>query len=257
MFGLNILQALLIIVYVGCHSFDYHGPQTMVFSTILSGVVIGAICGDASTGLYIGATLQLMSLGVVGLGGASVPNYFLTTVITTIVAIQTGAGYEIGMTIGLPVGMMAVYLDVLVKTVGGPIQQYGQKLVEEGQFDKGVRVSLITLVLNVLQEVLPVVVILFCGQAVTELIVNAMPDWLYGGLTVAGKLLPVTGMAILMNYMPVKKHFAYMILGFVMYSYVKLPILCISLVGVALAVIYYQREMDKVNGAVAGGLEDE
>jgi len=65
-------------------------------------------------------------------------------------------------------------------------------------------------VLNVLQYALPVAIIIFAGQGVTEAIVNAMPDWLSNGLQVAGKLLPVTGMAMLLNYMPVRKHWPLM-----------------------------------------------
>ena len=260
MFGLNFVQVLLILFITAAQSFDLHGPQTMIFSTILVSVLVGAVCGDTATGLYIGATLQLMGLGVVGLGGASVPDFVLTAIVTTIVAIQTGQGYEIGMTIGLPVGMLSIYLDVFVKTVGVSIQQHSQKLVNEGKFDQGVNFILTMTVLNVLRKVIPVFIILIIGQAASEAVVNLMPAWLYNGLQVAGKLLPATGMAILMNYMPIKRHWPYFLLGFVLFSYFGATVFSTSLIGIALAVVYYNQEMKAATApasAVIGGMEDE
>ena len=166
--------------------------------------------------MFIGATLQLMSMGVVGLGGASVPNYLITTIITTIVAIQSGQGYEIGLAIGLPVGMLYVNLDILHKILNGYVMRWSQKLVNEKKFSQSLNVLYLHLVLMSLKFLLPVLIVLLAGQTVTEAIVGAMPAWLFNGMTVAGKILPVTGMAMLLNYMPVKKNFLYLCIGFVM-----------------------------------------
>ena len=265
MFGMNIIQALLIILLAAFKAVDLFGPQTMVlgWSHVGLGFLTGLILGKPQLGLEIGANLSLMSLGVVGLGGASVPNFSLTTIVATIVACQTGQDYTVGLTVGLPVGMMSVYLDILIKTVGVGIANRAQALVDEGQFDKGINSILIMPVLNVLQYALPVAIIIFAGQGVIEAIVNAMPDWLSNGLQVAGKLLPVTGMAMLLNYMPVRKHWPYLILGFVLYSYLGLSILPIGLIGLVFAIMYYNNQSQisglKATGVstVGGDMEDE
>ena len=264
MFGMNIIQALLIILLAAFKAVDLFGPQTMVlgWSHVGIGFLTGLILGNPSLGLEIGANLSLMSLGVVGLGGASVPNFTLTTLVATIVAIQTGQDYTVGLTVGLPVGMLAVYLDVLIKTVGVGIANRAQSLVDKGEFDKGLNTILIMPVLNVLQYALPVAIVIFAGQGVTEAIVNAMPAWLSNCLTVAGKLLPVTGMAMLLNYMPVKKHWQYLILGFVLYSYLGLSILPIGLIGLVFALIYYNNQsqildLKNTGVSVGGDMEDE
>ncbi len=264
MFGMNFLQAVLIILLAAFKAVDLFGPQTMVlgWSHVGMGFLTGLILGKPQLGLEIGANLSLMSLGVVGLGGASVPNFSLTTVVATIVACQTGQDYTVGLTIGLPVGMMSVYLDILIKTVGVGIANRAQALVDAGEFEKGVNSILLMPVLNVLQYALPVAIVIFAGQGVTEAIVNAMPDWLANGLQVAGKLLPVTGMAMLLNYMPVSKHWQYLILGFVLYSYLGLSILPIGLIGLVFAMIYYNSqsqiiELKNTGVAVGGDMEDE
>ena len=47
------------------------GPYTPLFAATFTGLVLG----DVQTGLMIGATLQLMTLGVATYGGATVPDF--------------------------------------------------------------------------------------------------------------------------------------------------------------------------------------
>jgi PTS system mannose-specific IIC component len=256
-FGLNFVQIFLIIALQAYCTFDIMGPQIMMISTTVLGWLVGLICGDGATGLWIGATLHLMSLGVVGLGGASVPDYAITCIITTIITCTTGQDYSVGLTVGLPVGMLAMYLDVAVKTLGGPIQLKANQLVDAGEFDKGINFTLNTLWLNIIRGILPIAITLIAGQPVVEAIVKVIPEWLYKGMQVAGSILPVTGMAILLNYMPVRKHFPYLILGFVLYSYLGLSTLPIAMIGLVFAVTYFQREIRIADQTSGGDMEDE
>ena len=159
--------------------------------------------------------------------------------------------------------MLFVNLDVLHKILNGYVMRWSQKSFNEHKFDKGIKVLYLHLVLMSLKYLIPVVVVLIAGQAVTETIVAALPTWLFNGMKVAGKILPVTGMAMLLNYMPVKKNFLYLCIGFVMYAYMGVGTLGVAIIGFGLAFKYY---FDKTNGFAsvqqtnntnAGGLEDE
>ncbi len=263
MFGMNILQALLIILFAGIMGADVMGPQHFLFwrSPVGQCLITAAILGNPMAGLPVGASLALMSLGVVGLGGASVPNYRITSIVTTIVVLQTGQPFEVGLAIGLPVGMMNVYLDVMIKTIGATLATNAQKQIENHEFEKGTNTALIILAMNICQYVLPVALVIFAGQPVVEALVNIIPNWLYKGLQVAGKMLPVTGMAMLLNYMPVNKHWQFLCLGFVLYSYLNLKILPIGIIGLIIAVTHYKRELGlsrmTVNAVAGGDMEDE
>lgn len=261
MFGLSFIQLLLVLIITEIIALDSGGPQTqLIAKPVVVGTIIGAVLGDMTQGMFIGATLQLMSMGVVGLGGASVPNYIITTIITVIIAIQSGQGYEIGLTIGLPVGMLFVNLDILHKILNGYVMRWSQKLANEKKFDQSLHVLYLHLILMSLKYLLPVMIVLLAGQGVTQAIVSAMPAWLFNGMTVAGKILPVTGMAMLLNYMPVKKNFLYLCIGFVMFAYMGVGTLGVAIIGFGLAFKYYYDQT--MNPAVsspsgAGGLEDE
>lgn len=258
MFGMTLFQVLAILVVVIIAALDVYGPQSCFFyQNIPTGLVIGFILGDWETGLYIGSAIALMSLGIFGAGGASVPSYFMTTVVTTIVAIQSGVGYEVGLAVGIPVGMLNIYLDVLIKTALTFFANLSEELVMKGEFKKGLSVCYIGMVFNILQYVIPVAVVIFAGQAVTQAIVDLMPDWLYSGLTVAGSILPAVGLAALLNFMPIRKHFPYLIIGFVLAAYFGGTTLSISLIGVALAFMYYMANSDRQVAVAEGDMEDE
>ena len=82
-----------------------------------------------------------------------------------------------------------------------------------------------------------------------------LPAWVTGGLSVAGKLLPGLGIAMLLHFMPAKKYFNYILIGFVLSAYMGVPILGIAFLGVALAYKFYMDEEAKENVGFAGGLE--
>ncbi len=70
---MHIIQDILIILLAGYMTIDQNGPVVMSWFSVIVGTISGLIMGDLNTGLMIGGTFQLMSLGVAALGGASAP----------------------------------------------------------------------------------------------------------------------------------------------------------------------------------------
>ena len=166
----------------------------------------------------------------------------------------------VSLTVGLPVGMLYINLDILHKILNGRVAAWSQKLVNEKKFDQGLKVLYLGPLMGVAKYVVPILIVLLAGQTVTQAIVDAMPAWLFNGMTVAGKILPVTGMAMLLNYMPVKKNFLYLCIGFVMYAYMGVPTLGVAIIGFGIAFKYYLDHSGPkaaMAGGPAGGLEDE
>ena len=71
----QLWQMLLIIAYGFFINYDKNGTMIGTSQPVTAGLIVGLIMGDLKTGLYIGATLQLMTLGISRFGGASVPDY--------------------------------------------------------------------------------------------------------------------------------------------------------------------------------------
>jgi PTS system mannose-specific IID component len=66
---------------------------------------------------------------------------------------------------------------------------------------------------------------------------DSIPAWVQSGLQVAGNMLPAVGFALLMNLMFNKNVAPYYFLGFILASYLKLPMIAIGGLGVLTAII--------------------
>ena len=80
-----------------------------------AGMITGLIMGDVTTGLAVGATLQLMVLGVGTYGGASIPDFTTGAIIGTIFAVISGKGIEFAIGLAVPVGLLLIQLDILAR----------------------------------------------------------------------------------------------------------------------------------------------
>lgn len=129
---LEILQDILIILLAGYMTWDNgSGVQVIGSWPVCTGFVMGLITGDWHTSLVIGGTLQLMSLGVTALGGASIPEYGVATIVSIFIATRTGVSTGEAVAVGLPVGMLTLQLDVFVKYVNTFFAHWEQKLLHE------------------------------------------------------------------------------------------------------------------------------
>lgn len=252
-------QVLLIVLISFLYRIDRSGTQLVGHNAIFYGTLVGLILGDIKMGMMVGATIQLMSLGVAAIGGSSVPDYPLATIIAATIAISTGQGLEAGLMLGLPVGMLAIQLDVMDKIFNGFIARQSQRYANEGQFKKMMRILWICPVVHGLTVAIPVWISITLGKTFIEMILAAMPVWFTGGLSVAGKLLPIVGISVLLHYMPMKKYIEYLLIGFVCAAYLQIPMLGVSIVGTALAYKLYKDRLREDAGAaaVAAGGDDE
>ena len=80
---------------------------------------------------------------------------------------------------------------------------------------------------------------------------------LTNGFTVAGGLLPIVGISILLRYMPFKSYWFYVLAGFFLAAYLKVPVLGIAIVGIILAAISYKQSGVNAKLAVEGADDDE
>ena len=115
---MSTMQIIVLLVFYAAYRFTANSMQIFSYAVnVMLGWVTGIICGDAQTGLYIGATMTLMGLGVGGFGGSSVPDYTLGTILGTVFSITTGA-VENGLAVAVTVSMFGTQLDVMRKNMG-------------------------------------------------------------------------------------------------------------------------------------------
>ena len=99
---------------------------------LLYGFVSGIIMGDVKTGLVVGATLQLMVLGVGTYGGASMPDFMTGAIIGTAYAVISGKGINFAIGLAVPVGLLMVQLDVLARFTNTFFLHRVDRYIEKG-----------------------------------------------------------------------------------------------------------------------------
>lgn len=258
---MTAIQIILITLIAYWKMTDTVTTQLFAFNTIICGWLVGLVMGDPETGLTIGATMQLMSMGVVAVGGSSMPDYPVAAIIATAIACSTGRGMEAGLAIGLPVAMLGVNFDVIYKIFNGFLARKEVSLINEGKFSSFLRLVKVSPLFYGLCSALPVFLCCAFGTSVVNAILDFMPAWFTTGLSIAGGLLPGVGMAMLLMYMPLNKYWSFLIIGFVLSAYLGVPTLGIGAVGLAAAYEVYKKELAAATapaGASYGGeLEDE
>ena len=286
-------QIILLTIYAGFQIMDELHWYSSAGSAVFSGFITGLIMGDMATGLYIGGSMQLTILGVGTFGGASRIDANSGTLIATAFAVSSGMDPEQALAVlGVPVAAILVYTDIagrFANTFFGHMCDADVEKMNWGAYNVHYWLGAVSWMLS---RMLPVFLALAFGQPVVEAITAALNGdfaWLGAGLTVAGGALPAVGFAILLRYLPVKKHIAYLILGFVIAAllgtlftnvagiagdvataaaatetainggdYNSLSMLTIALIGFALAYIYYvQNKAQAAAPAAAAAVEGD
>lgn len=235
------LQNILIILLPMWVLIDNRGITIINHWPVTVGLFAGLIMGDLQSALSIAGTFQLMSLGVAALGGSSIPEYSLATVVAIYLNARTGINIGSAVAVGLPVGILAINLDVFTRMLNSFVTEKSKDYLKNNQFKKAQLINFISIVFVSLQAFIPMVILVVFGPSAIEKIVEILPDWLTNGLNIAGGLLPVIGVVMLMRYMPTSKYIWAVLVGFVLSAYLELPILAISVVGFSMAIYQYRK----------------
>lgn len=250
-------QIALIVIIAFFYSTQKYGFQLIALMSVLPAWAVGLILGDPATGLAIGATMQLMSLGVAALAGASVPDYPIAAIVGTAISIISGQDESVGLAVGIAVGMLCVQLDVIAKILNGFLARRAERLSEQGNYRAMNATILICPFLFGLVGAIPTFVVLIFGEGAVNFILDVMPAWFTTGLSIAGGMLPVVGMAMLLTFMPVKKFISFVAIGFVLSAYLNLGVLPIAILGAAAAYEHYKTLNKPAAASASVALEDE
>lgn len=210
-------QILLLTLYSAYQILDELTIVSSAGSPVFAGFISGIIMGDVQTGLWIGGSLQLMVLGVGTFGGASRIDATSGAVIATAFSVAQGIEPELAIsTIAVPVAALLVYTDILGRFSTTFFAHRIDRHVEDFNYRGIERDYLMGAVPWALSRALPVFLAVSLGGGAVDTVVKFIDhyEWLANGLTLAGKMLPGLGFAILLHYLPVKRNLHYLALGF-------------------------------------------
>lgn len=254
-----MLTALLIAAWAGLCAIDDIGPQ-MLRRPLLIAPVIGLILGDFQTALLIGATLEVMWMGIGNVGAYSAPDIISGTAIATALGIASG-GTATAVALAVPTSILAQQLLVLYRTGIVYLNPIADKIAETGDFSKIFRINYVPMMIAFLIRAVPTFLAVYLGSGVIKQVVDALPKDVMKGLAVSGKIIPAVGIALLMLMMIKKGElWTFLVAGFALAVYLKLSVLPIALIALPIALIYdlaSQKQVASVQNNVATSQSDD
>ena len=103
---------------------------------LITCTIVGVLLGDLQTGLTLGASIELMSLGIVNIGAAAPPDMNMAAIICAAFAILTDASAETALALAIPIAVLGQMLGVLMRTILSNLTHVADHAIAEGKFRK-------------------------------------------------------------------------------------------------------------------------
>ena len=228
----NILQIILIFLVTFVVAIDQFSFLESLYQPIITGPVIGAILGDMHTGLIVGATYQLMTIGNMPVAAA------------------------------IPFALLGQYGVTIIFTLMSPVMAKADQYAKDAD-PKGIeKINYFAMIL--LGSIFGIIVVLFfiAGSSFGAKLAAMIPETLMHGLGVAGGMMKFVGFAVLLRLMVSRDLWGFFFIGFALAVIVMAneslsgsALLIISLIGFALAFWDYQVHVGLKNVSASANFE--
>ncbi|SEF36404.1 Phosphotransferase system, mannose/fructose/N-acetylgalactosamine-specific component IID [Amycolatopsis pretoriensis] len=258
-----MLVALALTLWAIYCTYDGLGPFLIYAQRpLIAGSVAGLIVGHPLLGLLIGATLELAALGVYTYGGATIPDYQTGAIVGTALAAgaagDTSAQVAIGLGVGLPAAILLSALDPVGKIITTALVHRADGYAADGNARGLAVIHWVSLVPWVAVRAIPTfLAALAASGGLVKDITTSIPAGFVQGMTLAGSLLPAVGFALLLGMMELSRYWYLLLIGFVAFAYLHVPLLGIALIGVAVAMLFVTLKRDEPAIEIAGEADSE
>lgn len=232
-------EATLVAVWAFFCGIDKYDVALNIHRPLITGPVVGLIMGDMQIGLIAGATLELAWLGLVPNAGAQPPDVTMGTIAAVAFAVMTGQSPEVAMGVGMPIAVLMQMLVIGFFALTSFTMGKADKFAETGDPAGIDRLLITTISLRSLMYALVAFITVYFGEHAASWIDENAPKVLLEGLGIGAKMVPAIGFAMLLKIMWSKEVAGVFFIGFVMTTYLKLPIMAVAILGASAAALYY------------------
>ena len=255
----NAVQIVLVFLVTFVAAIDQFDFLESLYQPIVTGAVIGAILGDVNTGLIVGGTYQLMTIGNMPIGGAQPPNAVIGGIMAAVFACTLDMDPDMAVATAIPFALLGQYGVTLFFTLRAPLLEFFRGAAEKADTKAITKWTIISEC--ILGAIFATIVTLFFigGLAVGQQIVDAIPEWLNTGLSQAGNMMKFVGFAILLKIMMNRDMWGFFFMGFGLALIASnIPaisgpaLLILTLIGFGIAFWDFQQQTE-LKGAFDGG----
>lgn len=258
---ITVLQGVLLAIMAIIVGLDMWLEGFFIFRPIIVAPLTGLILGNLEVGIIIGGMTELIMVGLTPVGGTQPPNYVLAGVMPVVLAHTTGVGPKEAIGLALPFGLLMQYIILFYYSSFSVFMGKADRLAAKGDVNGIKRLNLTTTGIVALTYGVIVFLCTYVAQDAMKVLVSNIPEWLGHGLSIAGGILPAVGFGLLLKVMFKLKYLPYLIIGFLVASFISMPnLLPIALIGASFALIVYFNDTKKIKtvgnegGNINGGI---
>ena len=255
MSDISIISAIFVVIvafFAGLEGildeFQFHQP-------LVACTLIGLVTGNVAAGVMLGGSLQMIALGWANIGAAVAPDAALASVAAAIIMIKGGnfssEGIAVATTTAIPLAVAGLFLTMIVRTISVGLVHGADNAAKDANISAVERYHLFALLLQGLRIAIPAALLLAIPAEAVQAVLEAMPEWLSGGMAVGGGMVVAVGYAMVINMMATREVWPFFALGFAFAALSELTLIALGVVGVAIALIYLN--LSKQGGSGNGG----
>lgn len=114
--------------------------QHMLARPIIISPLVGLVMGDLKTGLMLGGELELVWMGLVGIGTTTPPDVVVGSALATALAIKTGASWQTTLTLAIPIALVAQMISLVINSFDAIFTHYADRQIEKKNW-KGIAIG--------------------------------------------------------------------------------------------------------------------
>ncbi|WP_028923194.1 PTS system mannose/fructose/sorbose family transporter subunit IID [Pseudonocardia acaciae] len=240
---MSVSQSLLLAFIAGFAYFTrrFMGDLFLERAVVL-GPLTGLILGDLTTGLVVGASLELIFIGAADIGGSVPPNLPIGSIVGTALAIESGLQPAQALVIAVPAALLGSFGELLAKAVSTVFVNGAERFAAAGN-TRGISAMLhLGNLVHFLCIAVPAYLGLTLGHDVVSGLAASTKGPIGTGLAVAGAVLPALGFALLMNSLVTSALMPFFFIGFLLAAYTGFGVLGVALLGVMIAALWISRQ---------------
>ncbi len=239
---MTFLQAVLVgfLYYFSDAPFYFGEGYYVLQRPIVAGFLVGLVMGDPVTGTIIGATINLMYLGHLNVGGSMPSDMALAGYIGTAIALATNVDTEVALAIAVPLGLLGTIWWVGRMTICAIFVHWADRFAEKANI-RGVMMTnwAPAQVILFVFKMIVTIAILFAGvELVGNFLVAFENTGLIHAFSVIGGLLPALGIGLNLRAILKKQTVPFLMIGFLLVTYFQISLVGVALFGAAAALIF-------------------
>lgn len=180
--------------------------------------------------------LELLFMGSISIGAYVPPDVTTGGVLSAAFAISLGQGTETAIALAMPIATLALALGNAINALGPLLLGVADKSAEQGNVGGIYAIHWILGLLGVLKRFGLCFVAFYFGAEAVQGVLDWIPSFVLEGFGVAANTLPVMGFAMLARMILNKELLPFFFLGFLLTSYMNVPVLGVSLIAIIIAI---------------------